>query len=514
MADWLGLTTTTFGREYFEQHLREGLDYSNYGDWQRKYGRWLVDVLNWHGQPVLDVGCCCGNMVAGLAESGAISAGIDPNEFAIQLGRQKWSSGEWTNGLTGGAALPFSDNPPLSIGDAVNLHQFADEHFSGLHSHQTAEHWKPELVPHILREIGRVSKPGALFFCTLDTQELADRTGRDLQREDPTHVCIRPMKWWREQLADAGWEICTEEFRTPLLAHGWSFLRDYDWDWWIARKVPTYDVTSKFCVRADFDQTWHAAWIERLGLTGQLRRKEWEHTHIARALEERGLLSAGQRGLGFGVGSEPLTAAFAATGCSILATDVPSEAWKTCDWANSLNARGHCPAAEFEQRVTTRELDMNAIHQDLTGFDFAWSACSLDHLGTLWHSERFILNAMNCVRPGGWCVHTAEYSLDPRAQGEGATVYFTYASLRSLIETIQRLGHRIARIDWNLGDRWEDHHTDTPPWPGPHLKLIGDGVVATSVLLIIQRGYDRPLWFPEDPADSQELRSELSASPF
>lgn len=513
MTDWQGLTATSFGREYFEQHLQEGLDYSSYGDWHRKYGRWLIDVLQWRDQPVLDAGCCCGAMVAGFAESGAIASGIDPNEFAIQLGRRKWSSGEWCLSLSGQGPLPFAAEPPLWTGDAVNMHHFPDELFTGIHSHQTAEHWKPELVPHILRELWRVSKPGALFFCVLDTQELADRTGRDLEREDPTHQCIRPLRWWRDQLEAAGWVICTEDYRHSLLDHGWSYLRDYDWDWWVARKVPLYEVTSKFCVRSDFDQPWHAQWIKRLGLTGKLLRKEWEHTHISKALDERGLLAPGHRGLGFGVGKEPLVAAYASTGCSIVATDLSSEAWKTLDWATSLNSRGHCPAAEFEQRVTTRPLDMNSLDRDLTGFDFAWSACSLDHLGTLWHSERFILNSLNCVRPGGWCVHTAEYSLDPRAPREGGTVYFTQSSLQRLIDTIQRLGHRVERIDWNLGNRSDDNHVDRPPWPGPHLKLIGDGVVATSVLLIIQRQHDRPLWLPPEPAEAQRLLEEVLPLP-
>src|ERR1700684_3063496 len=54
-----------------------------------------------------------------------------------------------------------------------------------------------------------------------------------------------------------------------------------------------------------------------------LHRKMWEWLIIAAALRERGMLAAGRRGLGFGVGQEPLVALFAAEGCEVVATDQP-----------------------------------------------------------------------------------------------------------------------------------------------------------------------------------------------
>ena len=78
--------------------------------------------------------------------------------------------------------------------------------------------------------------PGGLFFCALDTEELFARQGRTLEHEDPTHICIQPLAWWRERLAEAGWQDCTEELQSKLLEHPGSFLKRYDWDWFIARK--------------------------------------------------------------------------------------------------------------------------------------------------------------------------------------------------------------------------------------------------------------------------------------
>src|SRR3984885_5722312 len=89
-----------------------------------------------------------------------------------------------------------------------------------------------------------------------------------------------------------------------------------------------------------------------------LHRKMWEWLFIAEALRERGMLAAGSRGLGFGVGQEPLVAGFAAAGCDLVATDQPHETAVATGWTDSevewsgglesLNGFGLCAAAEFE----------------------------------------------------------------------------------------------------------------------------------------------------------------------
>ena len=216
------LRSTSFGRDYYEEHRRAGLDYLGFGDWQRQYGRWLTDSLGWKGKALLDIGCACGAIVRGFGEAGAIVQGVDVNEHMIRLARSHWPDAR----------------PILHVCDAANLHLFGDGQFDGLHSAQVAEHWPPHLVPVILRELARVTKPGGLFFCALDTEELFARQGRKLENEDPTHVCIKPVQWWYEQLAACGWEVCGDDrHAAALIGHADSFLRRYDWDWWIAKKV-------------------------------------------------------------------------------------------------------------------------------------------------------------------------------------------------------------------------------------------------------------------------------------
>ncbi|WP_010587641.1 methyltransferase domain-containing protein [Schlesneria paludicola] len=214
------LHATSYDAQYYDEHKRAGLDYLEFGDWQRQYGRWLVHSLKLRGKRILDVGCACGSILRGLNEAGATGHGVDLCETMIALGRQKWPD------LA----------PSLNVCDAVNLHLYPDQHFDAIHSAQVAEHWKPELVPFILRELARVTVEGGLFYCALDTSEMFARQGREMENEDPTHICIQTMNWWHDQLAKSGWELCTHESLQPLRMHEESFLNRYDWDWFVARR--------------------------------------------------------------------------------------------------------------------------------------------------------------------------------------------------------------------------------------------------------------------------------------
>ena len=219
---WKALRSTAFNANYYEEHRAAGLDYLNYGAWQSNYGLWLTNSLNLRGKKVLDIGCACGSIVRGLGEAGAVVCGVDINEHMIHLGRQRWPD----------------MSPLLHVCDAINLHLFQDGAFDAVHSAQVAEHWRPDHVPLILRELARVTRPGGLLWVALDTEELFARQKRRIEYEDPTHVCIRPLSWWHEQLRLARWYVMSEEVRTTLTDDPGSYLRRYDWDWFAARRQP------------------------------------------------------------------------------------------------------------------------------------------------------------------------------------------------------------------------------------------------------------------------------------
>ena len=241
-----------------------------------------------------------------------------------------------------------------------------------------------------------------------------------------------------------------------------------------------------------------------------LHRKMWEWLFIAEALRERGLLAAGRRGLGFGVGQEPLVACFAAEGCDLVATDQPHElavrsGWtdSSVEWAGGLEnlpTYGLLSAAELGRRVTYRDVDMNHLPEDLRGFDFTWSSCALEHLGSLGAGADFVVAQMDCLRPGGVAVHTTEYLVasgggdssgttpTPTSTVEaGGTVFYRRSDVADLVDRLRRDGHAID-MDYSLGAAPEDLHVDVPPYTDVHLRTQLGEYVTTSMALIITKG--------------------------
>jgi len=258
------LTSVTYDQQYYEEHQQAGLDYLNFGDWQREYGRWFVESLGLRNRRLLDVGCACGSILRGLGEAGAIVSGFDLSEYMIHLGRKKWPDMA----------------PLLHVADAADLTCFGNSSWQALHSNQVAEHWSPESVPKILKELARITAPGGLFFCALDTEEMFCRQGRNTETEDPTHLCIRPKAWWLEQFAAAGWQDRTSEYEPALKGHPLSFLKRYDWDYFVLRKepasfpVPPYDLAKYPNIwdwaGASIDQR-HLFWMYDILLAGHFQ---------------------------------------------------------------------------------------------------------------------------------------------------------------------------------------------------------------------------------------------------
>jgi hypothetical protein len=237
-----------------------------------------------------------------------------------------------------------------------------------------------------------------------------------------------------------------------------------------------------------------------------LHRKMWEWLFIAEALSERDMLRPGRTGVGFGVGKEPLVALFAEAGCNVVATDQPPELAESTGWTDSavewagglvgLNDDGLCPPDQFAHHVRYRHVDMNALPKDMRGFDFSWSSCAFEHLGSLQAGADFLVTQMQCLRPGGIAVHTTEYTVSSNTDTieTGGTVLYRRRDIEALAQRLQRAGHTID-IDYSEGTTPEDLHVDTPPYTNTHLRTTLGEYVTTSLALIIQKGVRRPRSF-------------------
>lgn len=254
------------------------------------------------------------------------------------------------------------------------------------------------------------------------------------------------------------------------------------------------------CRQSSFEEPYFSFWAARLGEALRYHRKLWEFVFICQVLWERGAVKPGARGLGFGVGLEPLPAFFASEGCEIVATDLSPAAAAAEGWAQSaqhamdkaaLRRPLVCPDDLFERNLSLRQCDMNAIPEDLVDFDFCWSACALEHLGSIELGLDFIVNSVACLKPGGWAVHTTEFNVSSNTEtvDDMATVLFRRSDLEGLAERLNTAGHKAAVFDFEPGTKPMDLYVDVPPYrEQPHLVAALMGFATTSIGVIVQRG--------------------------
>lgn len=249
---------------------------------------------------------------------------------------------------------------------------------------------------------------------------------------------------------------------------------------------------------AQFDEPAFLHWCRVFGERPRRHRKLWEYAIAMQALARGGMLCPGRRGLGFGVGKEPLTAVLAAHGVEVLATDAPPDvagpAWTETDQhalgLSELNTRNLCPEDMFRALVRFRFLDMRAIPCECRDFDFCWSLCALEHLGSWQAGLDFINASLDTLKPGGLAVHTTELACHedgPTLETSDIVVY-RRRHLEEFAEQLRSAGHHIT-LDLRLGETPFDRFVDTSPYrEEPHLRLRLGNVETTSVVLIIRKG--------------------------
>ena len=274
-------------------------------------------------------------------------------------------------------------------------------------------------------------------------------------------------------------------------------------------------IKSKLCTQEDMESDWSRYWTSELKVPLILHRKIWEHTYLLQALYSTGNISPDKKGLGFGCGVEPIPSYLAAKGVSTTITDLPPEHQQTSGWMSSNEYEQSLENAYMEhlverdtfiRMVSHRFVDMNAIPDDLSGYDFCWSICALEHLGSIQKGLDFIENSLRTLRPGGTAVHTMEFNINPDGPtiDNWITVLFQRKHIEEFARKMEVAGHKVAQLDFNAGNRPMDQFIDVPPWGGHlmnnvseelgistnqhHLKLAIDGFVATCFAITITKG--------------------------
>lgn len=271
---------------------------------------------------------------------------------------------------------------------------------------------------------------------------------------------------------------------------------------------PHPSLRSCLCTQARLESPSFTWWSEQVGYPKVLHRKRWEFCFVAQVLHEHGMLAPGKRGLGFAVGKEPMPALFASFGCEVVATDLPPEKagpeWtSTNQHATSIEPLHRpwlCSQDVMRQRVAFRFVDMNDIPEDLTGFDFVWSCCAFEHLGSIRKGKRFIQRMVRCLKPGGIAVHTTEFNVGSNwwTLHRGPAVIYRRRDFETMKADLERAGHTVIDFDFDPGSGPADQHVDEPPYPQEvHLKMRFGGHVTTSGGIIVRAGEHRQVSFWE-----------------
>ena len=273
------------------------------------------------------------------------------------------------------------------------------------------------------------------------------------------------------------------------------------------RRSVMYDApTSPLCTQASMETPgYNYLCNELLKERPSFHRKQWEFAYILEMLLLHGKLKPGIRGLGFGCGKERLVPAMAALGVELVVTDLDFNEAQAKGWtatnqhsSNLDSFKVFCPDVCSEQQLAAlqyRTVDMNNIPQDLMtmGFDFVWSSCALEHVGSLAQAKQFIYSTAYCLKPGGLAIHTTEYNISSNTNTieSGPTVLFRQKDILEIEAELLNLDCIMYSPDFNAGDRELDKYIDLPPYLGSeqrrHLKLQVDRYNCTSIGVCFRR---------------------------
>jgi len=267
-----------------------------------------------------------------------------------------------------------------------------------------------------------------------------------------------------------------------------------------SHNVP-YVFSSMLCREQHFHMPLYSYWCKKLKENPKLHRKQWEFVYICHSLFERGMLKSGSKAIGFGVGKEPLAPYYSSLGVKILATDLDLTKAKDLGWVTtdqhsdsleSLNEKQICPQKVFEKNTRFRSVDMNDIPADIGEFDFCWSSCAFEHLGSIEKGLNFVKNSCKLLKIGGIAVHTTEFNLTSNSDtldNNSSFVIFRKKDIEKLSDDLEKDGFFMEEVDFSSGVDELEQYVDLPPYiDEPHLRLeLAGKYVSTSIGLIIHR---------------------------
>lgn len=174
-------TSDWYDRDYFEVMGVHG-SYSNFDTtlpFYQGYAQMIDITFGISGKTTLDIGCAKGVSVQTYFERGALAYGTDISEYLEQAAPEVIRGACWT-GDVGRLYRQWTARKP----------EGTPKEFFLVTCVECLEHIFPWRVPTALTNIARST--GKWFYSTIPVDNQWD--------QNLEHVCIRPERWWREQI--------------------------------------------------------------------------------------------------------------------------------------------------------------------------------------------------------------------------------------------------------------------------------------------------------------------------
>ena len=262
---------------------------------------------------------------------------------------------------------------------------------------------------------------------------------------------------------------------------------------------------SKLCDATDwFDPEFERIIRAELEEEPRFHRKQWEFVQIFRTLQALGFLNAKSRGLSMGGGEERLLYAVARHVGHLTVTDLyeSSSAWdgaRTDNPDRSLKAAA--PFAIDPSRLTARRMDMRALEFEDASFDFCYSSCAIEHIGTYDDFLEHLQQVRRVLKDDGVYVLTTEFHYGEDVISAPRNYYFSSGFLHELVRaasfaTFSGVDGAVSPhvfnrpLPVNLSDLCADPADGVTGMllkSAPHVQLLTGGLPFSSVSLVLTK---------------------------
>ena len=198
------------------------------------------------------------------------------------------------------------------------------------------------------------------------------------------------------------------------------------------------EILSKICDTADwFDNEFNSIVINELKEQPRLHRKQWEFAMIFLALRKLGFLEADKTGLSMGGGTERVLYSIAKHVKKLFVTDLYDEntSW---DCARTLNPddliKNNMPSEITTNNITALKMDMRSLDFEDNTFDFCYSSCAFEHIGSFDDFGQHLDEVYRCLKPEGVYVFTTELQLGNTTIQDKNNYIFSPGILQIIIE--------------------------------------------------------------------------------